>query len=380
MAKGRGWLRTTAASLAALLLLLAWACAPEPASERPMAMTPIVYDPPEFANILYPPENPTTEVGLRVGEALFFDPILSGDQTISCATCHRPELAFTDGQKISIGINERRGRRNSPSLTNVGYLYETLFWDGRSDDLESQALHPVADPNEMGGDWPTIIHRVRRHPDYGPQLKQAFGLADISDIDPTHVGKALAQYQRSLISYSSKYDRVLRGEAEFSESEARGHAIFFDEADFTDGPYAGLPVGECAHCHAAPHFTNQRFFNNGLDEAPTLTEFTDPGRGGVTRNTYHNGLFRTPSLRNVALTAPYMHDGRFASLEDVIEHYNSGGHYAENRSANVRPLGLNRRDQADLVAFLETLTDSVFVTTFSESAARLHLNSERDAR
>lgn len=328
--------------------------------------TPLVYDPPEFQDILYPEDNPTTELGLAIGQRLFFDPILSGDSTISCESCHHPELAFTDGLPISIGINGRRGKRNAPSLTNIGYLYQRLFWDGRSDNLEEQALHPVADPNEMGGDWPTVVTRLRSHDYYGKALKNAFGLADISDINPDHVGKALAQYQRSLISYNSKFDKVQRGEAKFTESEARGHAIFFDEADFTDGPFKDMPVGECAHCHAAPHFTNQRFFNNGLDEAPTLTEFKDMGRGKITGNKYHNGLFRTPGLRNVALTAPYMHDGRMKTLEEVIEHYNSGGHYAENRNANVRPLKLNEQNKTDLIAFLHTLTDTTFVKTFDQ--------------
>jgi len=334
------------------------ACTP---SEPDHSTLPVIYDPPEFADILYPVDNPTTSAGLALGKQLFFDPILSADSTISCASCHVPEMAFTDGRSFSTGINGRRGRRNAPTLTNIGYRYETLFWDGRANDLETQALHPVADPNEMGGDWPTIVHRIRRHTSYGPGLRAALGLGAIADINPDHIGMALAQYQRSLISYNSKYDHWKRGEVELSASEARGHAIFFDEADFVNGPYAGAPVGECAHCHTAPHFTNQRFFNNGLDEAKELEDFPDPGRGGVTGNRYENGLFRAPTLRNIALTAPYMHDGRFSTLSEVIEHYNQGGHYAENRSANVRPLGLSAQDQADLLAFLLTLTDTTFV-------------------
>ncbi|MEM9837485.1 MAG: cytochrome c peroxidase [Bacteroidota bacterium] len=339
-----------------LLVLLLTSCQQATSSE------PVVYDPPEFADIIYPPDNPSTRAGLALGERLFFDPILSADSSISCSSCHLPALAFTDGKVVSTGIYGRKGRRNSPSLVNIGYRYESMFWDGRASDLETQALHPVADPKEMGGDWPSIVHKLRRHTFYAQAIKQAFGLVDVSEINPDHVGKALAQYQRSLISFNSKYDQVKRGEATYTESEARGHAIFFDESDFTDGPYANLPVGECAHCHTAPHFTNQRFFNNGLDEAPTLTEFRDKGRGGITKNKYENGLFRTPSLRNIALTAPYMHDGRMESLAEVIEHYNSGGHYAENRSANVRPLGLSEQDKADLLAFLQTLTDESFVT------------------
>ena len=153
------------------------------------------------------------------------------------------------------------------------------------------------------------------------------------------------------------------GSAGYSESEELGAAIFFDLGDEPDSKWFGkLPTGECAHCHTAPHFTNQRFFNNGLDEIDNLDTFNDRGRGGISGNRYENGLFKVPSLRNVALTAPYMHDGRMPSLEVVVDHYNTGGRYAENRSANVFPLGLNDRQKKALVAFLHTLTDTSFVT------------------
>jgi len=339
-----------------LLLLALCAC------EREGAELLQVPEPDNFAKILYPEDNPTTTAGLILGRTLFFDSLLSDNGTVSCATCHRPELAFTDGRPVSIGISGRAGRRNSPSLTNVGYLHETLFWDGRADDLENQALHPVADPNEMGGSWPLLISKLRKHPDYWPAFQQAFGLKKVAELNPDHVGKALAQYQRSLISADAKYDRVQRGEAVYTKAEALGHAIFFDLADEPDPAFANLPTGECAHCHIPPHFTNQRFFNNGLDGAPTLEEFMDKGRGVITKNRYDNGRFRTPGLRNVDLTAPYMHDGRFENLEAVVEHYNSGGKYAENRSPNIFPLGLTPDQAAGLVAFLKTLTDSSFVS------------------
>lgn len=319
-------------------------------------------EPAAFAAIIYPSDNPTTAAGLALGKALFFDPILSADSTISCATCHRPELAFTDGLAISRGIEGRVGRRNAPGLANVGYLHQTLFWDGRADNLEAQALHPVAAPAEMGGSWPRLISRLRQHPDYWPAFQRAFGLTRPAELTPDHVGKALAQFQRSLISANAKYDQVQRGAAVFTEQEALGHAIFFDRADDADpGPFAGLPTGECAHCHIPPHFTNQRFFNNGLDPAASLADFRDPGRGAITGSVYDNGLFRTPGLRNVALTAPYMHDGRFTTLEEVVAHYNAGGHYAENRNPNIFPLGLSPDQEAALVAFLQTLTDTSFV-------------------
>lgn len=320
-----------------------------------------VPEPAEFATILYPEDNPTTREGLALGRDLFFDPILSQDSTISCRSCHQPDLAFADGREKSIGIYGRVGERNAPGLANVGYLHQTLFWDGRADDLESQALHPIAASAEMGGDWPSVITKLRRHQDYWPRLKFAFGLSSPGELNPDHVGMALAQFQRSLISSNSKYDRVNRKEDVFSEEEALGFALFFDLGDDPEGEFANLATGECAHCHTPPHFTNQRFFNNGLDEALDLEDFQDPGRGKISGSKYELGLFRSPSLRNVALTAPYMHDGRMKTLEEVVAHYNSGGRYAENKNPNVRSLGLSTDQEQALVAFLKTLTDSSFV-------------------
>jgi cytochrome c peroxidase len=346
-------LATWTVSLWALAAL--YAC--EPAA--PVLLT--IPEPDSFAKILYPEDNPTTKEGLVLGKRLFFDPILSADSTISCSSCHLPDLAFADGRTLSVGINGRPGQRNAPGLANIGYLHQTLFWDGRANDLESQALHPVADPNEMGGSGPLLISKLRRHAEYMPAFKRAFGLAEAHDLTPDHVGKVLAQFQRSLISSDAKYDRVQRGEAAFTEAEKLGHAIFFDLADEPEPEFHGLPTGECAHCHIPPHFTNQRFFNNGLDEAKSLEEFKDVGRGRISGSVYDNGTFRTPGLRNVALTGPYMHDGRFTSLEEVVAHYNSGGKYAENRNANIFKLGLSPDQEQALVAFLHTLTDSSFV-------------------
>lgn len=331
----------------AWLLLVCCAC----------SQAPEVTEAPAFAAMLYPADNPSTEAGIALGEELFFDPSLSADGTISCASCHLPGRAFADKVAISRGVGGQQGTRNTPSLTNIGYLHEQLFWDGRADDLEAQALHPIGTPHEMGGSWPVVIAELRADQDYVNRFREAFGAVPI---DSTLVGRALAQYQRTLVSRDSKYDRVKRGEATYTEAEALGDAIFFDLAD-AGGAFAGLPVGECAHCHTAPHFTNQRFENNGLDEVTELTAFRDAGRGAINGQVFDNGRFRVPGLRNVALTAPYMHDGRFATLEKVVEHYDSGGHYAENRSANIRPLGLNDVERAALVAFLHTLTDTSFV-------------------
>ncbi|MEO0790886.1 MAG: cytochrome c peroxidase, partial [Bacteroidota bacterium] len=319
-----------------------------------------VFEPADFAGILYPEDNPTTTAGLDLGRHLFYDSKLSADGMVSCASCHRPELAFTDGETLSIGIANRLSDRNAPGLTNIGYNHFSLFWDGRAPTLEIQALDPLTDPREMGGHWPDILRYLKEDGYYSDAFVEAFKLEDESEITPVLVGQALAQFQRSLISYRSKYDRFLRGEVEFTDREKRGWAIFFDKAE-EGGEFVGLPTGECAHCHAAPHFSNQQFFNNGIDLAPELTEFQDLGRGGVTQMVSDNGMFRTPSLRNVSLTAPYMHDGRFQTLDEVLDHYNKGGEYAPNRSPNVRPLGLSEQDKADLLVFLQTLTDHQFV-------------------
>ena len=333
------------------LLLLLTACGED--SQMPSS-TP----PPAFAAILYPADNASTGAGIALGKTLFFDPALSEDGRISCATCHRPELAFSDGLPVSRGVNDLPGTRNTPGLANIGYFHQPLFWDGRADNLEAQALHPIGSAHEMGGSWPAVIAYLHTQPAYVTAFREAFAG---QPIDATRVGRALAQYQRTLVSANSKYDRVQRGEATFTAQEALGNAIFFDYGDDITTEFAGLPKGECAHCHTPPHFTNQRYENNGLDEVTDLTAFTDPGRGAITGQVYDNGRFRNPGLRNVALTAPYMHDGRFTTLEEVVDHYNTGGKYAENRSPNVHPLGLDTAQKAALVAFLHTLTDTSFV-------------------
>lgn len=319
----------------------------------PYAPVPVHWvEPDNFVNMVIPADNPLTEAGVELGRLLFFDPILSIDSTISCGSCHQTGRAFTDAKSVSIGVRVRRGRRSAPSLLNIGYVHRDLFWDGRSPHLEDQALHPVTDSVEMAATWPEVERRLRNHPAYPVHFRKAFGISQPDEINRALTTRALAQFQRTLVSYDSKFDRVMRHEDTFTESEKRGWTIFFDASPT-------LPHAECSHCHADPLFTDLNFANNGLDEAPTLTEFKDLGRGAITGNKYHNGQFRVPTLRNIALTAPYMHDGRFGTLEEVLDHYASGGHYAKNVNPNVRKLALSPNDRADLIAFLRTLTDSV---------------------
>ncbi|MCG8331315.1 MAG: cytochrome-c peroxidase [Chitinophagales bacterium] len=332
------------------ILGLLWGCTKE-APLNPSSQIEIPYG---FSPISSPVDNPLTTNGIALGKRLFFDPILSADSTISCSTCHQPEKAFADSAPIAVGIDGKKGRRNSMSLINSAYLHRGLFWDGRVTTLEEQALIPVITPEEMGSDWTIIENRLRRHDNYPDLFYAAFNISDTSQITRFLTAKALAQFQRTLVKGTAKYDLEELGYVEFTPSERRGRDIFFDEE-------GDLPEGECAHCHLPPLFTDQTYMNNGLDEVLLLTDFQDQGRGTVTGQVYDNGRFRVPGLRNVALTAPYMHDGRFATLEEVVAHYNNGGHYSKNKDPKIINLHLSAQHQADLVNFLKTLTDTTFV-------------------
>lgn len=335
-----------------LLLAYVFACQTEVKEVKPA--TYALDLPADVMAMQIPADNPLTEAGIELGRRLFYDPILSADSTQACVNCHRQELAFTDGQALSLGVKGLTGSRNAMSLVNVGLYHDGLFWDGRVSTLEAQSLHPITDPRELAGNWPVLLDRLRKHPVYSKRFKQAFNLASAIEIDSVHVAKALAQFERTLLSFDSKFDRVQGGAAEFTIAEQRGWTIFFDAS-------ADLPHAECNHCHVDPLFSTLAFENNGLEKVVGLAFYQDKGRGGVTNNLYDNGKFRVPTLRNIALTAPYMHDGRFKTLEEVIDHYVSGGHFSENVSPNVRELNLSKADKADLLAFLHTLTDTTLI-------------------
>lgn len=301
-----------------------------------------------------------TEEGVSLGRFLFFDPILSLDSTVSCASCHQPALAFADEGPLSQGVNGLLGKRNAPSLTNVAFVEKGLFWDGRAKSLEEQSLHPIQDPLEMNADLETVLERLRQHPDYPRWFREAFGINDRTELEPTHLALALAQFERTLLSFESKYDYANwdRGPETrfFSASELRGKNLFNIEPIDPSVPHPG-----CGHCHNGPLVTTDEFLNNGLDPADEWTDFPDPGLGAITLKASDYGKFRTPTLRNLAFTGPYMHDGRFQTLEEVLDHYSSGGHYADNLDANILPFPLSTQDKADLIAFLLSMTDSSFV-------------------
>ncbi|RME99498.1 MAG: cytochrome C peroxidase [Bacteroidetes bacterium] len=305
---------------------------------------------------IIPADNPMTEEGVALGRMLFYDPILSADSTQSCFSCHRQELAFTDGAPRSFGILGIPTRRSSMALINLSLLDGDLFWDGRSPSLEDQALQPIEAHDELNDSWENVEAKLRRHRDYPALFRAAFGIERRSEITRELAVKAIAQFERTLISANSKYDRVVWQLAdEFTLQEERGYELFKIEPD----PSISHPG--CAHCHFEPNFTNNKFINNGLDDVDDLQDFNDRGRGEVTNVLFDNGKFRVPTLRNIALTAPYMHDGRLQTLEEVIDHYARGGHGVVNEDVNLLPFELSEEDKAALIAFLHTLTDTTFL-------------------
>lgn len=258
---------------------------------------------------LIPANNPLTEEGISLGKKLFFDKRLSGDNTQSCASCHIPQRSFTDETRFSDGIDGNLGTRNSMPLFNLAWNFSERFaWDGKEFGLERQALEPVKNPIEMHGNWKDVATKLQQDAEYPTLFLHAFGT---STIDSTLITKAIAQFERTLISGNSKFDQYLMGNIQLTPEELNGFTVFMDE-----------DRGDCFHCHGSdnnPLWTDNAFHNNGLDAV-----FTDLGLGAITGDPNDNGKFKSPSLRNLAFTAPYMHDGRFATLEEVIDHYSEG--------------------------------------------------------
>lgn len=306
--------------------------------------TPLELETPAAFPIMEIPEdNPMTVEGVALGRRLFHDPILSGDNTMTCASCHRPENAFGDPDRVSVGITGATGTRNAPQLTNVGWILPRLYWDGRVESIEEQATFPVETPHEMNQDWDSLLVELSTHETYPDLFFEAFGEEVITQ---DLVVKAIAQFERTFISGDSKFDRWKRGEVELTPAEQRGHDLFMTEA------------ADCFHCHGEPMFTDFDFHNIGLEASPE-----DRGRYDITGDVFDTGRFKTPTLRNVAVTAPFMHDGRFETLEEAVAHYNDGVQASLFADPLVRPegLGLTDQDISDIVAFLQTLTDDAFL-------------------
>ncbi len=298
-----------------------------------------------------PSNNPLTEEGIALGKKLFFDKILSKDNTQSCASCHDPKKAFVDETRFSDGVNGTFGTRNSMPLFNLAWNFDERFaWDGKELSLERQALEPVRNPIEMHSKWINVAKRLQNHSEYPTLFQQAFG---VNKIDSTFVTKALAQFERTLISGDSKFDQFLLGKTQLTPQEKNGFDVFMDETR-----------GDCFHCHGSdknPLWTDNKFHNNGLDAV-----FNDLGLGKVTGDPNDNGKFRSPSLRNLKFTAPYMHDGRFTTLDEVINHYSTGLKFSSTidplmKKVSQGGVNLTDNDKADLKAFLLTLSDNNFV-------------------
>ena len=294
-----------------------------------------------------PVDNPLTVEGVSLGKRLFYDPILSGDNTISCASCHRQQYAFTDSTlQFSIGIDLLPGTRNAMPLFNLGYA-RNFFWDGGATNLESQVIRPIMNPVEMHEDLANCIAELQAHPEYPLLFYKAF---KTDSITTALLMKAVAQFERTILSAGSKYDAVQRGQASFTAAEQRGLDIFTD-----------FQKGDCTHCHTlGSTFTDFEYRNTGLDSIAV-----DSGRARITLLPADLGRFKTPSLRNIELTAPYMHDGRFQTLQEVMDHYNTGFHYAANLDPNLRSATkgrMSQQDMDDVIAFLKSLTDHSLLT------------------
>ncbi len=303
--------------------------------------------------------NPLTVEGIELGRRLFYDRILGRDSAFACADCHKQELAFTDGRALAIGIAGREGTRNAMSIVNMAFNPNGFNWDGAFTPLWEQAIHPVENMLEMDEDWEKVLVRLRRSNDYPQRFRAAFGIGGTGEITQELAVKAIAQFEQTIISGDSHFDRVVYKNTEFfTEAEQYGaDSLFFIE---------NVPVGAdhpgCGHCHNKPSFGDNKFKNNGLDNVVSLDDFVDKGFGVVSGNRLDNGKFRTPTLRNIALTAPYMHDGRFATLEEVLDHYASGGHGVENEDPNITGFTMTEDQKQALLAFLRSLTDESLLT------------------
>lgn len=298
--------------------------------------------------------NLITEKGVLLGEKIFFDHRFSSNGKVSCASCHKPEKAFTDGVALSnLGVSGKALHRNSPTLANIAWA-DGLFWDGGALNLESLSFGPLTHVDEMNNDLDSLVGWLSDDPDYYPLFMEAFPNLGVSSAS---ISRALAQFQRSLISANSKYDQYARaGENIFSSAEKRGLQLF---------------TQHCSSCHQSDHFTDYSYHNNGLDSVFTDSSFEEvfKGRYRITRDPEDLGKYKTPTLRNIALTAPYMHDGRFPTLESVLLHYAEGVQKSETLSPLLKEGGkvgikLSPQEQSDIIEFLHTLTDKEFINKY----------------
>jgi cytochrome c peroxidase len=296
----------------------------------------------EAARAYIPDDNPINSAKIELGRALYFDKRLSADGTIACATCHIPSKGGTDNAPVSSGIRGQKGGRSAPSMVNRLFS-KAQFWDGRAASLEAQAKGPIANPIEMGNTHEMAVATVIGVEGYRPMFTAAFGDADVT---MDRIAKAIATYERVVVSGNSPYDRYRAGDkGALSPAAVRGLALF-----------EGSGKGRCALCHRGSTFTGEDYkkLGIGMDSASP-----DPGRFNVTMKETDRGAFKTPSLRNIALTGPYMHDGSVSTLEEVVDYYRLATHADKIGDPDFRPLSLTTDDVSDLVELMKALTGDI---------------------
>ena len=333
-------------ALSAVALLLPFICFAEESEFIRDGDWPLGLEP-DFS---VPIDNPITQSKVLLGKQIFFDKRLSKDGSISCATCHNPVYGFSNGKAVGEGVSSLRGTRNVPSVINR-LFGRTQFWDGRSETLESQALAPLLNPNEMAMSEELLVERLKADAVYPKLFQDAF------DSVPTleGVSKAIAAFERTLLSGTTPFDRYeWDGEKDaLSESAIRGLALFRGKA-------------RCSTCHIGTNFTDEKFHNLGAGQGEGQK---DPGRAQVTKDPADFGKFKTPTLRNITLTGPYMHDGSLQTLEEVIEFYDQGGISNSNLDEEIKPLELTNEEKANLLEFLKSLTGPVISVKVEELKA-----------
>lgn len=345
-------------SLLIIAVLTVIACNPdEPEVTITKDETPYTFEKGSFPMPNLPTDNPLTVQGVELGRMLFYEKMLSKDGSQACASCHDQNNGFSDSARFSIGVEMLPGKRQAMPIFNMAWHTNQFFWDGRANLLRDQALKPIQDPLEMNETLENVITKLSASEMYRNQFMRAFGSETVTE---EKIALAMEQFMLSIVSHDSKYDKYLAGEVQLTASEERGRILFESEYN----PFFPMTSGaDCAHCHGGNNFDNNQYMNNGLD---TDANISDIGREGVTMNSADKAKFKVPSLRNIAVTAPYMHDGRFQTLMEVIDHYNHGIQTSATTDPalmNTQQTGLmlTQTDKEDIINFLKTLTDETYL-------------------
>ncbi|MEX2188991.1 MAG: cytochrome c peroxidase [Pirellulales bacterium] len=321
------------ARIPCLLLLLASAATTSPATTSPAAAAEAVKPPAGLAALPVPSDNPLTEAKIELGKQLYFDPRLSRDNTVSCASCHDPAKGWSNGEAVATGIGGQKGGRSAPTIVNSAYQH-FQFWDGRAAELEGQALGPIQNPIEMDLTLEELVEKLNKIEGYKKQFQGVFG----TDATSAGVAKAIASFERTVLSGDAPFDRYKAGDTKaLSEAGERGRVVFFNKA-------------QCSSCHSGPNFTDGAFHNIGIGMEH---EQPDEGRKSESKLEGDRGAFKTPTLREIARTGPYMHDGRLNTIDDVVEYYNKGGTPNPQLDEAIFPLNLTDEQKKDLVTFLK---------------------------